>query len=181
MQGVKNIGVAVVILFIVGVGAYLLTRGGEEVIPSQLSFGSPYVGAPLKDEYRNREFNFSLQMPEGFRSQELPADENGARTVVLQNEKGEGIQIYITPYPDDLKVITADDVRAAIPDMKVSEEQAVQIGANYQGVAFKSDNEAFAGDSREVWFVFRSNLYQISTYSRLDGLLQAMFGTWKFN
>lgn len=170
---------------LIGVGillsAYFLFRSDEVIAPSTLSFGAPYVGAPLAHEYRNSEFGFSLQMPDGFHAQELPGDENGGRTIVLQNDAGEGIQIYISAYPDDTKVLSASDVRASIPDMHVSDEQVVQIGANYTGVAFKSDNDAFGGESREVWFVFRGTLYQISTYARLDGLLQAMFASWKFN
>jgi hypothetical protein len=36
-------------------------------------------------------------------------------------------------------------------------------------------------DAREACrSYFPGNLYQISTYARLDPLLQAMFGTWKF-
>ncbi len=44
-----------------------------------------------------------------------------------------------------------------------------------------SDNPAFAGASREVWFVFNTNLYQISTYTEFDELLKGLFGTWQFN
>ena len=64
--------------------------------------------------------------------------------------------------------------------MKVIDDQILEIGNNYKGVAFRSDNAAFDGDSREVWFVFKGNLFQISTYARLDPLLKAMFATWKF-
>ena len=181
MRANGNLLVAGVLVAVFVVGGYFFSRGGEKVTPSLLSFGTPYVGAPLSNEYRNRDFGFSLQMPNGFRARELPSDANGGRSIVLQNDSGEGIQIYVTPYPDDTKILSAADVRAAIPDMQVTDEQAVQIGANYTGVAFKSDNDAFSGDSREVWFVFHGNLYQISTYARLDSLLQAMFATWKFD
>lgn len=176
-----NLVAAGIVAAICGGGVYFFMRGDAAVAPSPLSFGATYVGAPLAGEYRNREFGFSLQMPERFRAQELPADGNGGRTILLQNDSSDGIQIYITPYGDNVNVLSAADVRAAIPDMQVSDEQAVQIGANHTGVAFKSDSTAFNGESREVWFVFRGNLYQISTYARLDGLLQAMFATWKFN
>ncbi|HWO07475.1 MAG TPA: hypothetical protein VNM40_02730, partial [Candidatus Paceibacterota bacterium] len=105
---------------------------------------------------------------------------NGAKTILLQNSAGEGIQIYITPQPGAPNSLTAADVRASIPDMEVTNEQVVEIGTGNTGVAFISDNEAFGGASREVWFYFRGHLYQISTYAHLDPLLQAMFGTWKF-
>lgn len=154
------------------------TFGG--VAPSMLSVGVPYTGAPLTKSYANKEFRFSLTMPEGFSAGELPADEGGGRAVVLQNAQGDGIQIYVVPLESDTKVLTADDIRREIPDMKVEAEEPVTIGPEYTGVAFLSDNDAFGGASREVWFYFRGNLYQISTYQRLDTLLKAMFATWKF-
>jgi hypothetical protein len=116
-------------------------------------------------------------------------------TILLQDQKGDGIQILVTPY-DDVKVFTADMIRTAIPDMQISDVQTLEIGdpstssgqVSYKGVAFKSDNEAFGGDSREVWFVYpecnrgvcHPQLYQISTYARLDPLLKSLFATWEF-
>ena len=48
------------------------------------------------------------------------------------------------------------------------------------GINFKSDNPTFDGDSREVWFVYKTNIYQISTYAHDDGLLQSELQTWTF-
>ena len=67
-----------------------------------------------------------------------------------------------------------------IPDLLITDAQTVEIGDNYKGLAFKSDNSAFGGASREVWFVFRNNLYQISTYEKFDELLKKVFSTWVF-
>lgn len=168
--------VALILAVIFSVWAFLVS--GKTVQPTEIS-GAPYEGAPLQANYENKTFKFSLRMPDGFSAQELPIDDTGANTVVLQNEKGEGIQIRISPF-DDIPVLTADMIRSDIPDMKISDEEAVTIGPGHTGIAFLSDNEAFEGASREVWFVFRGNLYQISTYARLDTLLKAMFATWKF-
>lgn len=138
------------------------------------------VPAPaLGQTYTNKAYKFSVQMPAGFKASEL-ANDAGGKTILLQDGSGQGIQIYVTPYPEDTHTLTADDVRSSIPDMHITDAQDVPVGTSYKGVAFRSDNEAFGSDSREVWFVFRSNLYQISTYSRFDPLLKAMFGTWKF-
>ena len=156
-----------------------LTLLGGTVKPSQLNFGAPYTGAPLIGDYKNETFQFTLDVPDGFTAGELPLDEKGATTIILQNAQGEGIQIYITPAEDNWE-LTADDIRASIPDMEVSSPEVVEIGNDYKGVAFLSNNEAYEGNSREVWFYFRGNLYQISTYARLDSLLQAMFATWSF-
>lgn len=173
-------------------GAWLIFFGESGVAEFNLGGVSPrLVGAPtaadsgydvpaLVDNYRNDEFRFSLRMPEGFTASTLPADDGGGKSVIMQDSVGNGIQIYVTPETGDARVLTADDVRAAIPDMQITDVQDVEIGDDYRGVAFLSDNEAFGGASREVWFYFRGTLYQISTYARLDPLLKAMFGTWKF-
>jgi hypothetical protein len=180
------VGFAGVGMWLVWGGNTLEVAGG--LVPKMLASGAapatdaqgmPYVVPVIQNEYRNEQYGFALGLPDGFNSQELANDEGG-QTVVLQDARGNGIQIHVTPYPDDTRSLSADDVRASIPDMQVSGEQPVEIGADHTGVAFMSDNEAFEGASREVWFIFRGNLYQISTYARLDALLQAMFGTWKF-
>lgn len=149
------------------------------VRPDAIS-GGLYTGAPLSADYRNSDFRFALDTPEGFTAGELPEDENGGRAIILQDTEGNGIQIYITPDVEDRLRLTADDIRASIPGMRIDSPEPVEIGNRYTGVAFLSDNEAFGGASREVWFYFRGNLYQISTYARLDGLLKAMFATWTF-
>lgn len=135
---------------------------------------------PLTKKYTNAKFHFSVMMPEDFEAQELVADENGTVSVMLQDSLGTGIQILVSPQPSSQKTLSADDIRSSIPDMTVSEDQPVEIGNDYRGVAFRSNNEAFGGNSRDVWFIFKGNLYQISTYARLDPLLKSMFGTWQF-
>lgn len=168
--------VAVLLAAVFAIWAFLVS--GKSVQPAEIR-GGEYTGAPLQTNYENKTYSFSLRTPKGFSVQELPTDETGADTVILQNEKGEGIQIRISPF-EDIRALTADMVRENIPDMQISETETVAIGPEYTGVAFISDNEAFGGSSREVWFVYQGNLYQISTYARLDTLLKAMFATWKF-
>lgn len=179
------IGSALALVALFVGGWFFLKNGPGElslgtVKPSVSSFDTAsYEGAPLSADYKNEQFRFALDIPEGFTVGELPGDEQGGIAVVLQNEKGEGIQIYIVPGGDQ-KVLTAEDIRASIPDMEVSSPEVVEIGNQYKGVAFLSDSAAFGGASREVWFYFGGNLYQISTYARLDPMLQAMFATWRF-
>ncbi|KND51633.1 MAG: hypothetical protein ABA06_00030 [Parcubacteria bacterium C7867-001] len=140
---------------------------------------TPFATSTLSAVYTNSTYHFSVSVPEGFTSQELQDPENG-QTVVLQGASGDGIQIVIQPFGEDLHVLTEERIRHDIPDMSVKNAQPVTVGTDYTGLAFLSDNAAFGGASREVWFVFRGTLYQISTYERLDGLLKAMFATWKF-
>lgn len=136
------------------------------------------------DTYINNQYRFSLALPEGFVAREMKGAD--VVTVVLEeqapsSEMGPaGIQITITPLEEDILHLTKERIQTDIPDMQIEEVQPVEIGDGRSGIAFKSDVPAFGGESREVWFVFDSNLYQISTYARFDALLQTLFTTWKF-
>jgi hypothetical protein len=153
-------------------------------IPANHRLKTPDSTAIQGGTYTNPAFGFSLTMPDGYKASEIPPDPSTgsgqvATTILLQNKNGDGIQILVTPH-QDVKALTASMIQQDIPDMKITDAQEVDIGDSYTGVAFRSDNAAFGGDSREVWFIFHGNLYQISTYARLDPILKAIFATWKF-
>lgn len=173
-------------LVLIGVGAFLIYRGGSTQ-PSTTPYQEtlPPLG-DLSETYTNYTLGFSVAMPKDFASTEIPG-EGGVSTVLLQNKAGDGIQIVVTPLGETLMELTPDRIRADIPDLQMSDIEVLRVEGpsaagqvSYTGVAFRSDNEAFGGDSREVWFPFNGYLYQISTYARLDPLLKAMFATWKF-
>lgn len=140
---------------------------------------APYVVPALTKNYTNKTYGFSLKTPESFEATTI-AGEEGGETVILQDAHNNGIQIMVSSYEEDIHELTAAMINEAVPDMKISGVQVVEVGQSYKGVAFKSNNESFSGASREVWFVFRGNLYQISTYERLDDLLKQIFQTWQF-
>lgn len=140
---------------------------------------APYVVPALTQRYSNSDYGFTLSIPEDFEVREFGGDDS--RSITFENADHQGIQIVISPYDQKgVKKLTKEMIQSAIPDMKISDEQILEVGRNYTGLAFKSDNDAFDKDSREVWFIYKDNLYQISTYSRLDDLLRSIFGTWEF-
>ncbi len=146
----------------------------------------PYIVPALTKEYSNTEYRFSLKTPQDFTAREMNVD--GVTTIVFENSITEGIQISISKFDEKslvlengVKVFDVPFIQKNIQDMKILDAQPIEVGSGYRGVAFKSDNEAFDSASREVWFVFQSNLYQISTYERFDELLKDMFASWKFN
>ncbi len=172
-------------LFIAAMGWFIISDAGKFTGITGLEFGSDnntesnYVVPPMEADYQNEQFRFSLKLPQGFTATQLPHDGKGT-PVVLQDAAGNGIQIYVTENVGDVRVLTERDIKSEIPDMQVTDAQEVEIGADHKGVAFMSDNEAYNRASREVWFIFNGNLYQISTYAHLDNLLQAMFSSWQF-
>jgi len=147
----------------------------------------PYTVPALTNPYTNSTYGFSLKMPADFTVQETQnQDDSGnanGETIVLEDKADNGIQIIISPFDEDTGdgyTLTKDRILQDVPDLQITDEQPLLVGPNYTGLAFKSNNDAFDGDSREVWFVYRGSLYQISTYARLDDLLKAIFGTWQF-
>ncbi len=132
--------------------------------------------------YTNESRQFSFSSPKGYVVHETDT------VVTVENASGDGIQILITPVDEDIPIMTAERIRADIPDLVITNAEEVAIGDNRMGLAFKSDNLEFDGASREVWFVYPECsrgvcdpfLYQISTYDRLDPVLKALFATWTF-
>ena len=131
--------------------------------------------------YQNAMYHFSFKYPEDFSVSVIPADADRGNVILVQNiAKHIGMQILVTPFGGADMDMTAGVVQASIPGIKIEDAQPVLIGNDRTGLAFKSDNPAFGGSSREVWFVFRGNLYQISTYAELDPLMKGVFSTWQF-
>ena len=131
--------------------------------------------------YSEKVYGFSFGYPDGYSVKSTPNADGTGNTILVQNDTTKkGVQILVTPYDDADTTITAQKIAQDIPDMKVLNPQEVTIGTG-KGLAFISDNGAFDGNSREVWFVFRKNLYQISTYTAYDDFIRVLLGTWKFN
>jgi len=186
----SHIIIGIVVLALIGAGVFWFSPGvsiqnslfliPHSAPPSAETELEPYVVPALGETYTNNEYGFSLTLPEGFSARTMSANALGSKTVVLEDGKGNGIQITVTPFDEDVRALTQERIERDVPDMEIKDPQTVEIGANHTGLAFVSDNPAFNGASREVWFVFRKQLYQVSTYLRLDELLQTMFQTWKF-
>jgi hypothetical protein len=204
LSPIQMIAGVIVIILVSGLTAFYLSRGSGSVDASAglKQFGKESLMAAtgtagtadtaekaslaLVSTYSNAQYGFSLKIPEGFKPRESKAGDT--TTIVLENDKSEGVQLVITPYDEKdlqivhgVKTLTKDMILKDIPDMQVTDEQPLEIGRNYAGLAFKSNNAAFDGSSREVWFVFKGHLFQISTYLKFDGLLRDMFTSWNFN
>lgn len=108
-------------------------------------------------------------------------DERGGEMVVVQDSNRQvGFQIFISPTDENISMSKAR-IQDDLPDLEVRDPQPVQLGDNTgQGLAFYSDNDAFGGDSREVWFTYDEYLYQISTYASQDPLLKQVLSSWTF-
>ena len=166
-----------VIIFLTGAGVFWYFQGPAQNLEVQPPSSSTPIPS-LTQTYTDSAQHFSFNYPEGYSVREVSGDDTSRVLVIESASATDGIQIIITPdYLDSS--ITAEAIHEAIPDMKVENPQSFPVGAN-SGLAFQSDNSAFGGASREVWFVYNGFLYQISTYAESDELLKKIFETWTF-
>ena len=173
---ITSIGL-IIIFAVVYFGLGIGKGGSSGVSKEEISKINTYT---YGHTYTNAKYGFSFRHPENFTVTEIPLE--GSTAVIVQDVTNSiGVQIVITETGESDVDITADMVKAELPNVKVADEQEVNIGVGRKGVAFVSNNEQFGGDSREVWFFFRGNMYQISTYAELDKYLQGIFATWEFS
>lgn len=154
---------------VVGVVVALMVIGG---VFAYIHFTAP--------SYRNEALRFSLELPKGFSAREVASGNNSMQVVVIEDGKGDGLQIVITPFGKNVTELTPETIHANIPDLLISDSEVVNIGETHRGVMFTSNNESFDGASRELWFVFNGHLYQVATYERLASLLRGLIAHWEF-
>ncbi|MHB1162906.1 MAG: hypothetical protein ACYCZZ_00020 [Minisyncoccota bacterium] len=148
--------------------------------PAAAAAAGVAAAAPFQNEYRNTTYGFSFKYPKGLSLGEYTPQENPVTTILVQNiSQHIGFQIYITPWTNPDTIITAASIKHDLPGIVVRDAQVAQIGASSPGVAFLTKDPTF-GESRQVWVVYEKHLYQISTYSSQDALLQKVLTTWVF-
>ena len=98
-------------------------------------------------------------------------------TVTFQNEKEvRGFQIFIVPYV--LAQVSEERFRQDVPSgVRTNFTDITVDGA--VGAAFNS-TDALLGDTREVWFIHRGHLFEVTTLKPLDTWLTAVLQSWKF-
>ena len=163
------------IIIVIAAGIYLIMR----------SSNSPTTGAPQSSEtgatsnYTNSTHHFSLSYPNGLglKPAEFAADQ-GDYVTIADAKTGTGMQIYITPFNEDLSVLTAARIKQDAPDLQIVSPQDVTVGQSGKGVAFFDGT----GDSanRQIWFVVGKELYQITAPKSFDQTLQGIMNTWAF-
>ena len=156
--------------------------------------------------YSDNDYSFSFKYPQDF-SVGAFSDVENTKTILVQNaEKTAGIQIYISSFGEDI-TLTPQRIKKDVPDIAMSDVQTVSIGQSspersdlkagtprsdlVTAVSFKTGN-AGADKSREVWFVYKSDLYQISAPQLTspdlgdlkrsgEVLLDGIINTWKWS
>jgi len=180
----KILAILIIGLAIAGTLYFAAGRSEKEAVTESTESGvTPETIAEIAryeytEEYADPAKRFSFNYPAQFNVSTTPS-ETGEAILVRNLDTNIGVQILITPFGEDTD-ITADMIREDVPNMQIENVQEVEIGSDRKGVAFLSDNPAFNGRSRDVWFVYKKELYQITTYAEYDQFLKGLFATWKF-
>lgn len=127
------------------------------------------------NEYRNEQYRFSLAAPAELSVKEFP--EGGALTVTFEDvESATGFQIFVLPYAEEK--ITTERFVSDVPS-GVLEGEEKRFVDSAEAVQFWSKDVAL-GETREVWFIHNGYLYEVTTFKHLDGWLQDILSTWRF-
>lgn len=127
-------------------------------------------------EYKNLLFGFSLTYPKYLRVKEYD-DGTSASTITFEDEHGEkGFQIFIVPYSKDY--IENEQLKKDLPSGLVLEPTDIMVDS-IKATAFYSKNGTM-GNTREIWFIYKGFLYEISTYKELGVWLAEIMRTWQF-
>lgn len=132
----------------------------------------------LAKEYNHPVYNFKFKYPKDFTISRYP-DADGEVVLVQNATSGHGFQIFTVPFTDSDTTITKERINSSDPTIKVSDQQNVTIGNSGKGLAFISGSGT--DQKREVWFIYKGVLYEITTFKKDDDLLRSVLSTWIFN
>lgn len=104
-------------------------------------------------------------------------DSNG-ETILLQKEGGgSGLQVLITPFDEEVS-LTVSRIKKDLPKLSVLEPVEFTVDGKVKAVTFVSNNNLDTGKSFEAWFVYRRNLYQVSSAEESKELFEKVIKTW---
>lgn len=155
---------------------------------SSTTFGN---NAPQKNEetkndtptsilFSSDKYNFTFTYQSEYKLTELDEKASGGETILVEG-KGEknSFQIYIAPF-DESGHITPERIKKDLPKATVDNPQnALIANKTIPALIFFGKNES-GERTREIWFVKNNNLYQVTAYDNMDGVIGPILESLKF-
>jgi hypothetical protein len=182
--------VGIIVLVLVGVALFANRTAIAALLAERphLAYKSPEYPAvlalkpprtPLKGfkEYRNEFYRFQMSYPDDMTVQLIKETATSSTTIIFQNaEYTEAFQIFIIPYGDPQ--FPEYRFKSDLTSNVITDKTHITVdGAD--ATAFYS-KDGSVGDTREVWFIGRGFLYEVTTYKELDTWLSRLLTTWQF-
>ena len=113
--------------------------------------------------------------------QVTPFAESESTQVVLINDPQEKreAQIFIAPF-DEEGPLTRERILKDLPQAMVDNRKNIIFGSNIPALLFWGKDSS-GEKTREVWFAYGGNLYQISTIAENDLWLGKLLESWSFD
>ncbi|MBD3282063.1 MAG: hypothetical protein GF387_00400 [Candidatus Portnoybacteria bacterium] len=189
----KKLIILIILILIIIIGIYLIIPKQKEEPLKQDSSENEFQNKQLQSQtfeiketnnperklYIDSQYNFSFQYPSSFVINKFQEAENTSTILVQEKETKKSFQIFIS-YFDEPGPLTKERILKDLPDLKIENPQQRVLKNGIVALIFFSE-ESSIGKTREIWFVYKDNLYQISTYKELDQLTAQMLQTWEFN
>jgi hypothetical protein len=157
-------------------------NNNESVLPIGDGQTVKNVGFSNK-EYKHSILGFSFEYTKEYSISSFGNyfDSNGETILLQDKENTKGLQILITPFDENID-LTINRIKKDLPKLSVLDGNEQYIGngsIKVQVVIFKSNNNLTTGKSIEAWFVYRGNLYQVSSLESSSELFDDIIKTWK--
>lgn len=177
-----------VILWFRGLGPGILSSSNFETFKffsgGESGQSQTPAASDLSQTHTHPGLGFSFRYPDGFKISST-AEELG-ETILVQKEGGgakEGFQIFISEF-DEPGPITGERIKIDLPEIVIEQPQDIELGIRNQesgigALIFFSQDESF-GKTREVWFVHKGFLYQVTSKAEFDNQLSQIMATWRF-
>jgi hypothetical protein len=144
----------------------------------------------LTKTYSNSAWGFTLKVPADFSAYPPNAtpnrDATGAPTgqaIVLQNKSGVAVQIVVTKdnREESNSILSSDDIEQLAPYFDLSQTEPIVIAPGVTGTTFTdSKHPSFGNATKNVWFTYRGNLYEVTAHAKNGTLFKSMMATWTF-
>lgn len=131
----------------------------------------------LSGFYTNDAYGFSLRYPTNFEINELSTETGDMVILVQKKGEQEEFQILISSFEEEGPLIQ-ERIKQDIPGIMIEQPLGIMI-SGIPALLFWSDDSVL-GRTREVWFIHRRMLYQISSRAAFDETLSRIMATWRF-
>ena len=155
---------------------------GEETAPAPAAGAGASESFPpssLAETYRALADRFSFKYPSGFSVKAQIGESQESRIYTIENGRGEGIQITLSPFDEAGDALTAERIESETGIVPLNPEPVMGDDGKTIGLGFIAENTSF-GRSREIWFVASGRLFQVSAPILYDNLAKAVLQSFKF-
>ncbi|MES2203405.1 MAG: hypothetical protein V4474_03740 [Patescibacteria group bacterium] len=145
-------------------------------VPVAPPLASPRTPPKGYAEFRNEFYKFQLFYPSTFTAK-LIAEKGSAATVTFAiADRSKQFQIFILPYGG--ATVTPERFKRDVPSGVMNNATDISVGGATAS-SFESSNTTL-GDVREVWFINRGFLYEVTAPLGLSAWLIDTLQSWQF-